>query len=477
MPNEGLVPLAPTGLRREVLGFWEVVAQSVANIAPSATPALIVPLAVAATGNATWLAYVFATTALLLVTFHINQFAKRSSSPGSLYTYVAKGLGPTWGVITGWCLVIAYLIIGGSVLAGAANYIKVLAHLFVRGHDVPLTVFAMILVAAAAWYVAYRDIKLSTQFMLALEFLSVSLILILAMAYFLKARTIIDPAQFSFARLHISDIRQGLVLAIFSYVGFESATALGHEAKNPLHSIPRAIPLTVIAVGALFVFMTYTLVLAFHGQKPPLSESNAPLNVLSQLAGIPVFGIVISVGVIISFFACALACMNAGSRVLFAMSRHGLFHSSAGDAHKVHATPHVAVNVAAVVVLGAPLAMFLSHVAVLNIFGYLGAIGTFGVLFAYVFISLASPRYLKSLGELTGVVTFASIITILLLAIPIAGSLYPIPAAPYNYLPYIFLAMLAVGVARFAYLRLTKPGIIAAIQKDLISELLPAAEV
>lgn len=476
MPDEGLAALGPTGLRREVLGFWEVVAQSVANIAPSATPALVVPLAVAATGNATWLAYVFATTALLLVTFHINQFAKRSSSPGSLYTYVAKGLGPTWGVVTGWCLVIAYLIIGGSVLAGASNYIGVLAHLFVPGHDVPLTIVAMISVAVAAWYVAYRDIKLSTQFMLALEFLSVSLILILALAYFLKARTIIDPAQFSFARLDISDIRQGLVLAIFSYVGFESATALGHEAKNPLHSIPRAIPLTVIAVGALFVFMTYTLVLAFHGQKPPLSESNEPLVVLSQLAGIPVFGIVISVGVIISFFACALACLNAGSRVLFAMSRHGLFHASAGDAHKVHATPHVAVNVSAVVVLGAPLGMFLSHVAVLNIFGYLGAIGTFGVLFAYVFISLASPRYLKSIGELSGLVTFASVITILLLAIPIAGSLYPIPAAPYNYLPYIFLAMLAVGVARFAYLRLTQPGIIAAIQKDLLSELLPAAE-
>jgi len=112
MPAEGIIPLGDSGLRRDCLGFWEVFAQSIANIAPTGTPALVVPLAFAATGHLTWAAYTFATIALLLVAFQINQFAKRSATPGSLYIYVGQGMGATWGVITGWSQVIAYVVIG-----------------------------------------------------------------------------------------------------------------------------------------------------------------------------------------------------------------------------------------------------------------------------------------------------------------------------------------------------------------------------
>src|ERR1022692_552527 len=121
MPFEMPALSTGSGLRRNYLGFWHIAAQSVANIAPSATPALVVALIFGLTGNGSWLAYVFATLTLLLVALNVNQFARRSASPGSLYTFVAQGLGPMWGVITGWSLVIAYLVIGGGVLAPLAN--------------------------------------------------------------------------------------------------------------------------------------------------------------------------------------------------------------------------------------------------------------------------------------------------------------------------------------------------------------------
>lgn len=85
------------GLKRGALNLLEVVAQSVANIAPSATPALIVPLVFATARNGTWLAYLLATLAVLAVTVQINSFAARSASPGALCTFTAQGLGPTWG--------------------------------------------------------------------------------------------------------------------------------------------------------------------------------------------------------------------------------------------------------------------------------------------------------------------------------------------------------------------------------------------
>lgn len=471
MLKEGLLPKPRSGLRRNYLGFWHIAAQSVANIAPSGTPALVVPLVFGITGNGSWLAYVFATFALLLVATSINQFAHRTVSPGSLYTFVAQGLGPTWGVVSGWSMVIAYLIIGGSVLAGLANYILVLAHAFFGAKfDFTLTAAAMVVAGLVAWFVAYRDVKLSTQFMLGTEFVSISLILLLAFIYYAHHSTKIDPAQLTFSGMSANSLRQALVLAIFSFVGFESATALGHEAKNPKRSIPASVLFTVIATGAYFVFTTYTLVLAFHGQHQTLDQSNAPLGVLSQIVGMPQLGLLIAVGIAIGFFACALACITAGSRVLFAMSRHGLFHPAAGTTHPTHSTPHVAVSFASLAVLLVPLVMVLRKVPLLDVYGVLGTLGTLGVLFSYVLVSIAAPVYLHSRGERSVVAILVAVLAVVAMLVPIIGSIYPVPPPPYNYVPYIFLALLAIGVARFIYLCRKQPEMIGAIQADLVRE-------
>src|SRR5947209_5855242 len=127
MTSPAAIPTAsPSGLRRDYLSFAEVFSQSVANIAPSATPALIVPLVFVSAGNGTWLSYLLATITMLLVAVHVNYFARRSSSPGSLYSFVSCGLGTTWGVVAGWSLIIAYIFTGSAVLAGATNYAMVL---------------------------------------------------------------------------------------------------------------------------------------------------------------------------------------------------------------------------------------------------------------------------------------------------------------------------------------------------------------
>src|ERR1035438_7626370 len=91
----------PRGLRAACLSFPETLAQSIASIAPSATPALVIPLVFANAGNGTWLAYLFATASIALVAASLNHFARRSASPGSLYSYISSGLGPGTGQIAG----------------------------------------------------------------------------------------------------------------------------------------------------------------------------------------------------------------------------------------------------------------------------------------------------------------------------------------------------------------------------------------
>jgi amino acid transporter len=461
-------PLAPHGgLKRECLSFSQVVAQSVASIAPVATPTLIIPLVFANGQNGTWLAYLLASIAILLVTYHVNQFAKRAASPGALYTYVGQGLGPTWGVLAGWSLVLAYLFTGSACLAGAANYSVRLAHLLSVRRDFAMTLVSMLAVAGMSWWLAYRDIQLSTRAMLLLEFTSVVLILVLAASFFLKTGRFVDRAQLGLTGSNPKGIRLGLVLAMFSFVGFESAAALGHEAKEPLKSIPRSMLVSVVAVGAFFVFMSYVMVMAFRGQPTALDKTDAPLTFIANATGMASFGVVISAGVVMSQIACALACINAAARIVYSMSRHGLLHASTASTHKTNSTPHVAVTILSVLVAAVPIFLFLRHVALLDIFGYLGTLATFGFLFAYVLIVLAAPIFLRQRGKLKATPVIVSITALALLALPLVASFYPAPDPPDNYLPYIFFAFLMLGAARFAYLRVTRPEILREMNENL----------
>src|ERR1700689_1386320 len=109
---------APRELRRDCLSYMEVLAQSVAVIAPSTVPAAILGLIFAMAGNGTWLSFLLGMVGLVFVSSNINQFARRSASPGSLYTYIVRGLGPTAGVLSGWALLFGYMLTGMSTLCG-----------------------------------------------------------------------------------------------------------------------------------------------------------------------------------------------------------------------------------------------------------------------------------------------------------------------------------------------------------------------
>lgn len=265
---------------------------------------------------------------------------------------------------------------------------------------------------------------------------------------------LIDHAQLHPVGHGLKDIGLGVVVAIFSLVGFECATAFGEEARSPLKTIPRAVIASLLLTGAFFVFITYVETHALAGNTPALDQLDAPLNTLSSNLGVKWMGVLISIGAMISFFALALSCMNAGARVLFTMGRYGIFPLSVGSSHKHNLTPHVAItSFAAIQFLIPTTFILLSYAAVggwqmapFDAFNDAGLFGAMGFCGAYVLISLATPFYLKKIGELKPYNIAVAVIALALLAVPIVGTVYPVPAAPLNYFPYIFLAYVVAGV-------------------------------
>ena len=86
---------------------------------------MTVPLVFALAGQGCAIAFLISTLGVLLVALNINQFARMSASPGSLYTYITDHMHPRWGVLAGWALLIAYIGTASAVSAGVTNYTNV----------------------------------------------------------------------------------------------------------------------------------------------------------------------------------------------------------------------------------------------------------------------------------------------------------------------------------------------------------------
>ena len=445
--NEKTTVTAYYGLRQHVLSPLETLAQSVSTMAPSTSPTLTIPLVFALAGTGTWLAYALAMAGIALMALCIAAFARDSASPGSLYMYTRSTLPPVFAAMAAWALFFAYVMTASSVIGGFVSY----AYVFLGrlGPHVSPGLLAVVCTGGAVW-IAWRDVKISTQTMLWIEAISVCLISLVVARLLWKHGLHIDEAQLRLRGATPVGVRLGVMLALFSFVGFESATTLGTEAKDPLKTIPRAVLQSAMLAGIFFIVCAYGEVLSFHGAKQGLGESTAPMRYLSEIAGVRDAGPIIDAGVLVSMFAGTLACVIAAARVLMLMAHNGLAHGGLAKTHAEKETPGAAS------VLAGGLAFL--PVAVLaergssgaDIYGWMGTLAVYGFLTTYALVAVALPVYLRRRGRLRAGGLVLSVVAAAATVLAMVGTVFPVPPAPYRYLPYVYITYLVAGMVWYA---------------------------
>ena len=301
--------------------------------------------------------------------------------------------------IAAWALVLGYVATGSSIVGGFVQYSNILLKSF-TGHTIAPDLLVLISVVGAAT-MAYRDVKLSARAMLWLQGASTACIVVVLVLVLWKNGLHLDWPQLRLQGSSIAGIRLGLVLAIFSFVGFESATALGHEAKEPLRTIPRAVLQCALGAGAFFILAAYAEVLGFRNAGLALDKTDAPMHVLANQAALPVLGLIIDAGAMISMFACLLACITAAARILLLMAHNGLVPMRLCRTHHRNETPHLAVLITAVVV-GIPVLILITlGYSGTDIYGWLGSFAVYGFITIYGLTCIALPLKLKRQGALS----------------------------------------------------------------------------
>ena len=440
------------------------------------TAVLIIPLAFGDAGDGTWFAYLFATIMLLFVVSGLNQFARRSSTTGSMYAYTARGLGAAAGVVSGWALVWCYFFIGTAGLCGfAVMSSQLLSALGIHGTVTPFVFFAVS--GLVGFMIAWKDVRLSAVLMLVLEGLSVACILALSAFILFKHGFHVDTRQVELKGANLKDMDFAIVVCIFSLVGFEAATTMGGEARNPLRNVPRAVTWSLLLTGAFMVVMCYVEVFGAAHEHLSLGSLGAPLQTLSAAYGVSFFKIPVSLGGMVSFFALTLSCVNSGTRILLPLGEHGFVSSRLHKTHATNLTPHTAIGMYYAVLLGFVFVLHALGASPLTMFDDAGTLAAFGFLFAYFMITVAAPVYLRKLGELKPVNVATAVAGCVCLLVPLVGSFYPSPPWPVNIFPALFVIYMLGGGTWLYVLNRRVPGTLRNIEQSLEAALADSAAV
>ena len=451
---------ADAGLREGVMSGPELAAQAIASIAPSAVIAFTAAAIFLGSGNGTMFAFLLATVVILCVGYIVSMFARQHASAGSLYTYVAKGLGPTGAFAAGVALLIGSWGIAAGSLGGAVSYASDLLQIF----GIPATgtvwlVVLAIVIGGLATFFTIRGIRISARVSLVLELVSVFIILVLLIAALIwLGPDAWDPAQFSFEGVPFQGVAAGMVLGILGFVGFSSADALGREARNPHTAIPRAIMWSAVVVGVLYVFAAYTQIAVLGDE---LGEVASPLQAINERIGMPGwFAPILVFGVAASFFAVVVAPLNVVGRIIYVMGKEGIVPERFGRTHETHLTPHRVLLIAGPAAILLDVILLIAGTHPMDIVVWVDTYATYGYMVAYALVAVAGVIYTRKHAMPNTFIWIAAVVAVVAMAYVFFADVWPITAFPLNILPYLFIGTMLLAFLRFWWIKANRPEVL-----------------
>jgi len=449
-------------LAHGAIGSARVTAFGVSNVAPAGAVAGGLVIVVGYAGFAAPLVVLIALAASLCCAVSIAEFARRLPSAGSLYTYNSRGLGRTGGFLTGWMMVFAYaLYLPAGIALTSAYASQLLAstlHVTVAGW----ALFVVILAAVAS--VAYLGIGTSSWVDLALVAGEVAVIAALAISILVK----IGPVHYSAAVLwpasspdgQLTDITNAMIYGITAFAGFETAAALGEEARNARRSIP-ASTIGIVLVTGLFYLLVVSAETFGVGRHDILSltRQHNPLGYLTSRYWSPSALWVIDLVVVLTGLGFVTAVVNAIIRILFAMGRERVLPRSLSRLSGRH-TPVVAIGCVAALALalGLPLTCARGGAAT---FGYLAGAAGLAVVLVYLAVNLSAIRAFRT--QFRDEFRFWRHLLVpaaaaVFFLFPLWGILHPRGRALMDLLPFASVGWLFLGVIAASVLRARRPA-------------------
>jgi len=357
-----------TGLRRDAIGLREATFQSITDMAPGAAIAASIPAGVAFAGGSLPLAVVFALVACLFCAWSIGLLAREMPSAGSLATYAARGIHPSVGFLVAWAYVLCGWLIPPLVLLQLGFTTDGTLHSEFHGYTANLWWVWSILGALIVLAAGYYGIRTSARLGTVLGVFEIGVFLVLAVFLVVHAGSnntlSVFTTKYTTPGFHgISGVIAGSVFTILAFGGFEGAAPLAEETRDPRRNIRRAVLLSTLLIGALYVFTTYAIDVAFgpaafHNFTTGATSASW-VGVARSLYGI--FWFFVFLAIVNSTIANSNAGVNVSSRTAYAMGRIRVFPSFFAHINARHRSPVYSILAAFVITIAITLALGLHY--------------------------------------------------------------------------------------------------------------------
>jgi amino acid transporter len=303
---------------RRTLGLWDLILYGVIVIQPVAPMSIFGVLSNRGKGHVVT-TILIAMVAMLFTAIAYGRMARAYPSAGSAFTYVGQEINPALGYITGWSMVMDYML--NPIIC----IIWISQQLHVFAPAIPYAGWALV-IAMIFTALTSRGIKTSARVNTGLA-AGMSVVIVIFFACAVRyifghphagigffTRPFYDPATFTVDR-----VLGGTSIAVLTYIGFDGISTLSEEAENPRRNILLATVLTCVVIGLLSALEMYAAQLVWPASQPLPDETTAIVHVAGRMWA-PLFTI-IGATLIVANFGSGMGAQLGAARLLFGMGR------------------------------------------------------------------------------------------------------------------------------------------------------------
>lgn len=324
------------------------------------------------------MSYAIALIAILFTALSYGKLVKRFPSAGSAYTYAQKAINPHIGFMVGWSSLLDYLFMPMINILLAKIYLEAIFP------GVPSWVFVGVLVTLMTLF-NLRGINIVANLNSIIVVVQVA-IMVVFIGLLIRGvyqgegmGTLVSTKPFFSEDAYLVPMITGATILCFSFLGFDGISSLSEETPDAGKVIPKAIFLTALIGGVIFIVVSYFLQLYFPDISRFTDHDASQPEIMLFVAG-KFFQSIILCFSCVTVLASGMAAQAGVSRLLYVMGRDGVFPERVfGYVHSEWRTPAFNVLLVGIIALSSVSFDLVTATALIN----------FGALVAFTFVNLS----------------------------------------------------------------------------------------
>ncbi|MDQ6600076.1 APC family permease [Bacillus salipaludis] len=359
------------------LKLWQIVVMGLSYMAPMAVFDTFGIVSGETNGHVPT-AYIIALLGMLFTAISYGKLVRVFPEAGSAYTYTQKAINSHLGFLVGWSSLLDYLFLP------MVNALLTKLYLNSLFPSVPDFIWVLIFVGIVT-FLNLRSVNILANFNAFFVFVQIAIIIVFIVLVINGLNhgegqgTVFNLQPFFKEGMNASLLVTGATILCFSFLGFDAVTTLSEETPDPKKTIPKAILLTALFGGIIFVVTSFFIQLFF----PDISRFKNPDAALPEIAlfvGGKLFQSIFLCTTLVNTLASGLASQASISRLLYVMGRDNVFPEKwFGYIHPKYRTPVFNVILVGVISLSAWFFDLVTATSLIN----------FGALMAFTFVNLS----------------------------------------------------------------------------------------